>query len=152
MNSIKANITHVAILDFVNSYFQSKLAKESQLYTTFICEFGRFCFTRSPQGLSSSGDHFCQVTDAFFSGIGDFLTKQVDDLLVQGSSEEDLSQNLHTTLQEAKEKCCIFSISKFQAGTDVVTSGFQIKTDPTGNTKPKLGPCLILRCQAPSTK
>ena len=48
MNSIKANTTHVAILDFVNGYFQSKLAKESQLFTTFICEFGRFCFTRSP--------------------------------------------------------------------------------------------------------
>ena len=104
MNSIKADTTHVAILDFVNGYFQSKLAKESQLFTTFICEFGRFCFTRSPQGLSSSGDHFCQVTDTFFSGIGDFLTKQVDDLLVQGTSEKDLSQNLHTTLKEAKDR------------------------------------------------
>ena len=75
-----------------------------------------------------------------FSGIGDFLTKQVDDLLVQGSSEEDLSRNLHTTLKEAREKCCTFSISKFQAGTRVVTSGFQIITDPTGKAKPKLGP------------
>merc|ERR1712237_301039 len=101
---------------------------------------GRFCFTRSPQGLSSSGDHFCQVTDSFFSGIGDFLTKQVDDLLVQGSSESDLSQNLHTTLKEAREKGCTFSINKFQAGTEVVTSGFLIKTDPTGKTKPTLGP------------
>ena len=76
----------------------------------------------------------------FVSGIGDFLTKQVDDLLVQGTSEKNLSQNLHTTLKEAKEKGCIFSISKFQASTQVVTSGFQIKTDPTGKTKPKLGP------------
>ena len=68
------------------------------------------------------------------------MTKQVDDLLVQGSSESDLGQNLHTTLREAKEKGCTFSISKFQAGTEVVTSGFLIKTDPTGKTKPKLGP------------
>merc|ERR1712030_250983 len=140
MNSIKPNTTHVAIIDFVNGYFQSQLAKESQLFTTFICEFGRFCFTRSPQGLSSSGDHFCQVTDEFFSGLGDFLTKQVDDLLLQGTSEENLKQNLHTTLKDARKTGCIFSISKFQIGTQVVTSGFQITTDPTGKTTPKLGP------------
>ena len=70
MNSVKADTTHVAVLDFVNGYFQSKLAKESQLFTKFICEFGRYCFTRSPQGLSSSGDHFCQVTDSFFLVLG----------------------------------------------------------------------------------
>merc|ERR1712030_282768 len=56
MNSIKTNTTHVAILDFVNWYFQSKLAKESQLLTTFICEFGRFCFTRSPLLERPCGD------------------------------------------------------------------------------------------------
>merc|ERR1711905_30894 len=114
MNSVKANTSYIATLDFVNGYFQSKLAKELQLFTTFICEFGRYCFTRTPQGLSSSGDHFCQVTDTFFSGIGDFLTKQVDDLLIQGSSLENLSKNLQTTLKEAQDKCCTFSISKFQ--------------------------------------
>ena len=89
--------------------------------------------------MSSSGDHFCQVTDAFFSGIGDFLTKQVDDLLVQGNFHANLEKNLHTTLREAHAKGCTFSISKFQAGTKVVTSGFLIETDETGKTKPKLG-------------
>ena len=44
MNSIKANTTHIAVLDFVNGYFQSQLAKESQLFTTFICEFREILF------------------------------------------------------------------------------------------------------------
>ena len=80
------------------------------------------------------------MTDTFFSGIGDFLTKQVDDLLIQGSSLENLSKNIHTTLKEAQNKGCTFSISKFQAGTKVVTSRFLIETDEIGKTKPKLGP------------
>jgi len=60
----------------------------------------------------------------------------VDDLLVQGNSIKDLEANLHTTLKEAQAKGCIFSISKFQAGTRVVTSGFLIETDDTGKTPP----------------
>ena len=47
----------------------------------FNTEFGHFLFLRAPQVLSSSDDHFYSATDQFFSGLGEWLVKQVDDRL-----------------------------------------------------------------------
>ena len=41
-----------------NGYHQVQLDKESSKLTTFITEFGRFRYSRSPQGLQSSGDAY----------------------------------------------------------------------------------------------
>ena len=92
----------MASLDFPSGYFQLRLYKESQAITTFITEIGRFCFQRAPQGLNSSGDGFNSNTDRFFSGLGDWLLKQVDDLYIQGTSLSDLSAKMEVVAKEAK--------------------------------------------------
>ena len=78
--SLKYDTTHMACIDFPSGYFQALLSTDSQGYTAFNTEFGRFLFLRAPQGLSSSGDHFNATTDQFFSGLGEWLLKQVDDM------------------------------------------------------------------------
>merc|ERR1712105_477722 len=100
-NAIKPDTRVVGMLDFVQGYHQMSLAPESQDLTTFINSFGRFMFLRAPMGLSSSGDNFCSATDQFFSGLGSYLCKQVDDLLVLGTSWEDAKMKVRTVLEEA---------------------------------------------------
>ena len=80
----------MGVVDFPSGYFQLRLHPESQLYTVFNTEFGRYLFTRMPQGLSSSGDGFKANTDCFFSGLGNWLLKQLDDMLMQATSSSDL--------------------------------------------------------------
>ena len=54
--SIKSSTTHIACVDFPSGYFQALLHPDSQIYTAFNTEFGRYLF-------SSSGDHFNCTTD-----------------------------------------------------------------------------------------
>ena len=49
---------------------------------------------RAPQGLSSSGDHFNATTDQFFSGLGDWLIKQVDDMYIIVESSEEFEPKM----------------------------------------------------------
>ena len=99
--SIKASTTHLACVDFPSGYFQAKLHPDSQKFTTFNTEFGRYLFLRAPQGLSSSGDHFNCTTNQFFSGLGDWLIKQVDDMYIIAPSLSKLRSRLVITGREA---------------------------------------------------
>ena len=102
---------------------------------------GCFVFLRAPMGLSCSGDNFCTSTDRFFSSLGTYLTKQVDDLMILATSWEDTEKKVRTVLEEARTAGCIFSIKKFAISNKVIVSGFEIDiTDPQSG--PKIGPDL----------
>ena len=79
----------------------STLHPDSQRYTAFNTEFGQFLFLRAPQGVSSSGDHFNCTTDQFFSGLGDWLIKQVNDMYVTTLSIKELRERLEITARES---------------------------------------------------
>ncbi|KAG1653254.1 hypothetical protein GQR58_025728 [Nymphon striatum] len=48
-----------ATFDATRGYWQVPLDEDSQLLTTFLTPWGRYCYTRAPMGLSSSGDEYC---------------------------------------------------------------------------------------------
>merc|ERR1712240_104711 len=139
--SIRPGTTHIACVDFPSRYFQALLHPDSQRLTAFNTEFGRFLFLRAPQGLSSSGDHFNCTTDRFFSGLGDWLIKQVDDMYVCASSLAELRKRLEITARESLKHGVTWSISKFFAGRETnIVSGHQVILDPSGKEAPKIGP------------
>ena len=128
-------------MDFPSGYFQLRLDKESQGLTVFNTEFGRYLFLRAPQGLSSSGDAFNANTDRFYSGLGKYLLKQVDDMYVQGVSMEDLDRKLRIAAREVMEFGCTWSISKFFAARQsIIVSGFRVVLDPSGLNPLSIGP------------
>ena len=45
-------------LDANSGFWQIPLADQSQLLTTFITPFGRYCFKKLPFGISSAPEHF----------------------------------------------------------------------------------------------
>ena len=135
--SIKSSTTHIACVDFPSGYFQALLHPDSQRFTAFNTEFGRFLFLRAPQGLSSSGDHFNCTTDQFFSGLGDWLIKQVNDMYIITLSLSELRSRLEVTAREAINRGVTQSISNFFAGRDVnVVSGHLVTLDPSGGNPP----------------
>ena len=139
--SLKPGTTHIACVDFPSGYFQALLHPDSQRFTAFNTEFGRFLFLRAPQGLSSSGDHFNCTTDQFFSGLGDWLIKQVDDMYMCAPSLAELRKRLEITARESLKRGVTWSISKFFAGRETnIVSGHQVILDPSGKTAPKIGP------------
>ena len=109
-----------------SSNFQALLDKDSQGYTAFNMEFRRFLFLRAPQGFSSSGDHFNSTTDQFFSGIGEWLVKQVDNMYILASSLGELESRLEIVAGEAKKQGCTWSITKFftDRETNIVSAKF----------------------------
>ena len=122
-------------------YFQLRLDKESQNLTVFNTEFGRYLFLRAAQGLSSSGDAFNANTDRFYSGIGDHLLKQVDDMYIQATTLEDLDRKLRIAAKEALQYGCTWSISKFYAARPCnIVSGFKVVLDSSGLNPPIIGP------------
>ena len=138
--SIRPGTTHIACVDFPSGYFQALLHPDSQRLTAFNTEFGRFLFLRAPQGLSSSGDHFNCTTDRFFSGLGDWLIKQVDDMYICASSLTELRKRLEIIAKESLKHGVTWSISKFFAGRETnIVSGHQVILDPSGKTAPKIG-------------
>ena len=76
----------------------------------FNTEFGKYLFLRAPQGLSSSGDAFNANTYSFYSGLGDHLLKQVDDMYIQTTLMEDLDAKLKKANQEGMDHGRIWSI------------------------------------------
>ena len=50
-------------LDCVNGYHGVELAEEDRHKTTFITEWGKYHYKRTPQGYGSSGDGFTMRTD-----------------------------------------------------------------------------------------
>ena len=139
--SIKSSTTHIACVDFPSGYFQALLHPDSQRFTAFNTEFGRYLFLRAPQGLSSSGDHFNCTTDQFFSGLRDWLIKQVDDMYIIVSNLRELRERLVITAKESIKRGVTWSISKFFAGREVnIVSGHQVTLDPSGGKPSLIGP------------
>ena len=131
----------MSCIDFPSGYFQALLSKDSQGYTAFNTKLGRFLFLRAPQGLSSSGDYFNATTDQFFSGLGDWLLKQVDDMYILATSLGNLGERLEIAAKEAKKHGSMWSISKFYADrVSNIISGHLVILDLSGKNPPKIGP------------
>ena len=80
--------SYKTVADAKNGYHQVRLDEESSKLTTFLTEFGRYRYLRSPQGLRSSGDAYTRRFDEILVDIPR-KHKVVDDCLLYDASIED---------------------------------------------------------------
>ena len=76
---------------------QRILADPSQLLTTFITPFGRYCFNKFPFGISSAPEHFQMRMSRILSGLAGVVC-QMDDVLIFGQGREEHDVRLEATL------------------------------------------------------
>ena len=96
---------------------------------------------RALQGPLSSGDHFNLTTEQFFSGLSDWLIKQVDDMYIIAGSSGELESRLEITVKASQKHGCTWSSSKFHACRNKnIVSGHKVVLDPSGTNPPKVNP------------
>jgi transposase InsO family protein len=86
-------------LDANSGFHQIKLAPESQLLTTFISPYGRYCYQRLPFGINSAPEHYQKQVQKI---IGDLqgVACLMDDIVVYGRTLEEHNERLDKCLQK----------------------------------------------------
>ena len=84
----------------------------------------------------ASGDIFCQATDRALRGTP--ALKEVDDILIQGASIEELAKSLEEVLQRCQLHHITLSVKKMQCGDTVSFAGYIISA--LGTDKPECRP------------
>jgi len=125
---IKHDSEIFAKLDATHGYFQIPLEKESQLLTTFLLPDGRYCYKAAPMGLNCSGDEFCARTDEALRGLP-FVSKLVDDCLIQAPDYATLCKYLRQFLGRCREHGITLSKSKVEIGDKVLMAGYVVSKD-----------------------
>ena len=80
-SKIQNNTLFFIVMDLINSYFQLRIAEESQPLLAFVCPFGKYVMRRVPQGWLAAGDHLNIETRIILQGI-DRCAKIIDDTLL----------------------------------------------------------------------
>lgn len=100
--------------DANSGFYQVRLSKASELLTTFITPFGRYCFTRLPFGITPAPEYFQRRMSEILAGLPGVVNLK-DDILIFGNSKEQHDARLskvlarlaqsNVTLNKAK---CVF--------------------------------------------
>ena len=100
------------VLDAVDGYHSVLLDEESQPLTTFITEWGRYMYTRMPQGFLASGDAYTSRYDSIIADVPRKV-KIVDDVLLHDDNIEDAFYHTFDFLTLGHKNGIVFNIPKF---------------------------------------
>lgn len=120
--------TWKTVTDAWNGYHSVPLRESDRHLTTFITPFGRWRYTRAPQGFLSSGDGYNKRFDAVLS---DFLRKErcVDDTVFYDDSLNDHWWRTMQFLTIVGQAGIILNPDKFQFAQQTVDfAGFRISS------------------------
>ena len=86
-------------VDANSGFWQVPLSTESQLLTTFITPYGRYCFRKLPFGISSAPELFQNRMNCILEGFAGVLG-HMDDVLIHGKTEEEHDAHLQAVLEK----------------------------------------------------
>ena len=81
-------------VDLRSSYHHILIKPEDRHKTAFVCDFGKFEFTRASFGIATSPDFLKDLMNKLFFGFGSFCVVYMDDLLIFSDSVEQHLQHL----------------------------------------------------------
>ena len=129
--SVPAN-KYKSTLDCVDGYHGIVIAEEDRHKTTFATEFGKFQYTRAPQGYLSSGDNYGRYTDNILEDCPTTMMtrdweKIVDDIITWNDTIEGAFHRICSLLSHCNKHGLVFSPQKFKfARREVEFAGFLI--------------------------
>ena len=86
-----SNARYLTRLDANSGFLQITLDSESQLLTTFITPYGRFCFHRLCFGIRSAPEIFHCKMNKILEGVPGVICN-MDDILIHGTTREKHDQ------------------------------------------------------------
>ena len=81
-------------VDLRSSYHHILIKPEDQHKTAFVCDFGKFEFTRASFGIATSPDFLQDLMNKLFFGFGSFCVIYMDNLLIFSDSPEQHLEHL----------------------------------------------------------
>ena len=99
--------------DAHNGFHQSELDEESSKLTTFITQWGRYRYRRTPMGLCSSTDAYTRKFDDVIEHIPR-KSKCVDDVLLHDTSVEQAFWHTYEFLETCAQKGITLNPEKFK--------------------------------------
>ena len=122
-------------LDANSAFGQRTFSESSQLLTTFITPWGRYCILRLPYGITTGSEQFQRCMAEKLVDLKG-VECNIDDILIHGRNQEEHDQRLHAVLNKLKEahitlnpEKCEFSKTSIKILGHIVSSE-GIKPDP----------------------
>ncbi|KAK7096429.1 hypothetical protein V1264_005727 [Littorina saxatilis] len=106
-------------LDCNSGFYQIPLDEDSQLLTTFITPFGRYCYTRLPFGISSGPEVFQRTMTQLLSGQSGVIC-DIDDLLIYGRNQKEHDDNLDHVLRKLENAGVTLNAEKCQFSKETI--------------------------------
>ncbi len=125
-------------LDVNSGFWQIPLEEQSQLLTTFITPFGRFCFNKLPFGISSASEVYQKCMNQILEGLLGVLCL-IYDVLIFAQNQEEHDLRLQETLKRLQlagvtlnaEKCAFGQRSLKFLGHIIDEQGIRADPDKT---------------------
>lgn len=90
-------------LDANSGFYQIKLASESQLLTTFITPYRRYCFQRLPFGITSAPEYFQKRMSEILNGMPG-VVNLIDDILILVARKQNMTSVCRKHCKGGKRK------------------------------------------------
>ncbi|XP_022849947.1 uncharacterized protein LOC111372035 [Olea europaea var. sylvestris] len=108
----------LSFLDAFSGYHQISMAEADQEKTSFITDFGTYCYTAMPFGLKNAGVTYQRMVNKVFRGlIGDVVEVYVDDMVVKSARANDHVAYLQKVFDVARQSRLRFNPEKCVFGT-----------------------------------
>ena len=99
-------------VDLRSSYHHILIKPVDRHKTTFVCDFGKFEFTRASFGIATSPDFLKDLMNKLFFSFGSFCVVYMDDLLIFSNSPRQHLQHLERIFQKFCESKLKVKLSK----------------------------------------
>ena len=96
-----SNAQYFTRLDANSGFWQIPLDTESQLLTTFITRYGRFCFHRLCFGISSAPEILQRTMNKILEGVPGVIC-HMDDVIIHGTTREEHDQRVDEVMERIK--------------------------------------------------
>ncbi len=117
------------VADVWNAFHSLDLDEESKPYTTFITEWGRYRYSRGPQGFHGTGDAYTRRFDDITSKEERYV-RCIDDGLLYDDDVEAAFWHTFDHLKHCADNGVVFNREKFKFAEETVDfAGFEITKD-----------------------
>ena len=122
-----SNARYFTRLDANSGFCQISLDSESQLLTTFITPYGRFCFHRLCFGISSAPEIFQSTMNKILEGVPGAIC-HMDDVFIHGTTMEEHDQRVEEVMERIKRSGMTLNNKCEFSKTSIKFLGFIILT------------------------